>query len=471
MSTAAKARRDSVLEAAAVIGTIFIFNMQEAMIAAAFPRILKELSFTPVQAGWFFSGTSLAAIVALPLIGRLGDLFSKGWIVAALILLATGGAVVSALGSNFGVVFLGQVMLGLSVALHPMTVALMTELLPPDRAPMGNGFMVGGAVGGTTVGLICGGFVVNAFGFRGIYWVPLPALAMLIGVIVWLQFGRYSTPRVKRSRQIDWVGWALLGVGSVLLMLFLGQGAKQGWTSLATLGQMVGAAVVLGVWIQAEKRHSSPLVDIGLFTSRGVALVCVIALAMGAAVAGVAMLVPMILQADPASGIGLGVDVMQTGLYLLPFGIAASISAPLNVLLRKLIGGHGALLFSTTMVLAAACWVYLFHTEGWHFLVGTGMTGVGIGLASAELANSMVAFAGKERAASATSMMYVIKSVGSMICAQLCGGLLGVAAHHGIGPIAPSGFEYSLLLTAGIATLGVVAALSLSLKLIRPQIQ
>jgi len=275
-------------------------------------------------------------------------------LIAARSVQGVGGAVVSAV--SFGLV-----------------MTLFTE--PHDRAKaMGIAGFV--ASGGGSIGVLLGGVLTGTFNWHWIFLVNIP-----IGVLVVLLSLRVlpPTPPIKSEGRLD-VGGAVAITASLMLAVYaIVNGNQQGWTSAQTVGLLVAAAALLGVFVAIEDRVAAPLMPLRLFARRNLATANVVGMFWAAAMFAWFFLSALYLQ------LVLGYSPLQVGLAFLPsnlimgfLSVAVSAKLVMRFGIRKPLA-TGLLLASAGLVLFVRAPV-----DG-HFLVDVLpsmiLLGIGAGIA------------------------------------------------------------------------------------------
>jgi EmrB/QacA subfamily drug resistance transporter len=238
------------------------------IVNVALPSIRDDLGFSQTSLAWVVNAYLLTFGGFLLLGGRLGDLFghrrlfligvsiftlaslgcgiasSQGMLVAARAVQGVGGAIVSA------------------VALS-LLMTLFTEQADRAKAMGVFGFVLSG---GGVIGVLAGGILTDLLSWHWIFLVNLP-----VGVLVYFlslrllpAHGPTATGRVDVAGAITVTSALMLAVYAII------NGNDSGWGSSQTLGLLVAAAALLGIFLVIEARISFPLVPLGLFRNRNV---------------------------------------------------------------------------------------------------------------------------------------------------------------------------------------------------------
>jgi len=171
------------LTAACLVGA-FLGSMEVMVVSPVMPSITEELG----QAGltpWVVTTFMLAQVVAMPLFGRLADTWGRrdAWLLG--VGLFALGNLVASLAPGMGALLVGRFLQGLGGgALIPIALILFGDLYEPiERTRLQALFSVVWGVS-SLIGPGLGGGLTEAFGWRSIFWTPLPVAVGLVGLIL-----------------------------------------------------------------------------------------------------------------------------------------------------------------------------------------------------------------------------------------------------------------------------------------------
>jgi len=250
-----------------------------AQLAIAMPATLsgalqQNLHLTGSQVTWVTVVLLLPITVLELTFGVLGDLFGRKRLLTGGAALLAAGELISALAHDSAPLLAGQLLSGIAAAaLFPSTLAMVaagTRTLR-ERA---RGIAVWGAamaIGGGLAPLLGG--LTATYGSLALSFYSVAALAV-IGVII-SRFAQDSN--APQGRSLDWAGQVTIVVGLSALIYGVIQGPSDGWSSPRVVTAFVAAAVFLVLFLFAESRGRSPLLQLGLFRNREFAAVSVVA--------------------------------------------------------------------------------------------------------------------------------------------------------------------------------------------------
>lgn len=341
------------------------FALSQTLVVPALPTLAQEYSASPTAASWLLTGFLLSASVATPIVGKLGDLFGKGRVLTAVLVLFSTGSIVCALADSIGLVIAGRVIQGVAGGVFPLAFGIIRDTFPRERVASGIGLLsaVFGIGGG--IGLPLSGVIVGNVDVSWLFWVGLIALPAAFAAHRLVP----ASPPVERTR-IDWLGAALLSVALAGLLLGVTEANDLGWTSPVTLALLLGGGATLGVWAAQQSRAEQPLIDLSLLRLPTVALTNLTGMLVGFAMFSSFLLIPQFAQAPERTGYGFGLSVLEAGLLLVPTAAAQLVAGPLAGRLGSAVGFRLTLAGGAGMATLAFAVLALEHSHLWHFVVG-----------------------------------------------------------------------------------------------------
>jgi MFS family permease len=295
------------------------FGLEQSLIIPALPALATHYDTTVTEASWLATGFLLAGTVAVPLLGRLGDMYGKRRLLLYTLTAFAVGSLICALTSSIAVAIVGRVVQGSGSAITPLTLGLARDTLPPRLLTRAIGAVIGAASVGAAIGYVFGGLLVDHVSTAAIFWALLLfAVLLLAGLLLFVP----ESP-VRARATADVPGAVLLGLGLFSLLLAISKGNAWGWSSSSIIALFAAAAGLLGAFVAVEKRALQPLVDLALVVKKPFWRTNVCVFAFGYTFFLAIFVVPLIAGAPPESGYGQGLTTTQIGLVLLPSGIAS----------------------------------------------------------------------------------------------------------------------------------------------------
>jgi EmrB/QacA subfamily drug resistance transporter len=170
-----------------------------------------------------------------------------------------------------------------AAAMNPVSLAIIIAVFPRERR--GAAIGVWGALSGlaAAAGPVIGGFLVQNFDWRWIFFVNLPFC--IVGLIMVALFVP-ETRDLGTSKKLDPLGLLTLSAAMFCLVLAIIQGNDWGWTSVPVLSLFAGALVALILFFIVEARVPEPIVDLSLFKIRSFSASSVAIFLFGIAIQG-----------------------------------------------------------------------------------------------------------------------------------------------------------------------------------------
>jgi EmrB/QacA subfamily drug resistance transporter len=321
------------------------------IVGVALPSIREDLGFSETSLAWIVNAYLLTFGGFLLLGGRLGDLFGHRRLFLIGTALFTAASLACGLSNSQELLIAARAVQGLGAAIvSAVALSLMMTLFtePADRAKaMGIfGFV---ASGGGSIGVLLGGIITDVLSWHWIFLVNVPVGILVVALTFKLV---PDSPGFAAKGRLDIAGAVTVTASLMLAVYAIVNGNQEGWTSAQTLGLLGAAAVLLGIFVAIESNVRAPLVPLGLFRLRNVAVSNIVGVLWAAAMFAWFFLSALYLQ------LVLGYSPLQVGLAFLPGNIIMGI---LSVgLSAKLVMRFGFRLPLFTGLMIAAVGLLLF---------------------------------------------------------------------------------------------------------------
>ncbi|GAA3540253.1 MFS transporter [Kribbella ginsengisoli] len=424
-----------------------VVSLMQTLVIPLIPELPKLLHAKASGTAWVITATLLAAAVAVPVVGRLGDMYGKRRMLLVSLGLLITGSVIAALSDSLTPMLIGRVMQGMASAVIPLGISIMRDELPADRlgsatAQMSASLGVGGALG-----LPAAAFIADRADWHVLFWTSA-GLGVIVLALV-LTFVPESA--VRTGGRFDLVGAAGLSAGLICLLLAISKGADWGWGSASTLGLLGAAVVVFLVWGWFELRSPQPLVDLRTTARPQVLLTNVASAVFGFAMFAMSLVLPTLLQLPKATGYGLGQSMLTAGLVMGPSGLVMMATAPISASVSKARGPKVTLMIGALIVAAGYGLGIVAMGAVWHLIIVSAVIGAGIGFAYGAMPALIMGAVPVSETAAANSLNTLSRSIGTSISSAVAGVIL---AHLTIslGPVSvPSKDGFRVILAIGSA--------------------
>lgn len=150
----------------------FTSSLTVRVLDPAIPQVADDLSVTLATAALLSSAFALPFAVVQPFLGAIADMFGKTRLMSACMGLLALATAISAVASDFTVLFLSRVACGIAAGgIFPISLAFVGDLVPLKERQVAIGRLLTGALTGHLVGAFGGGLLADLFGWRSVLWI------------------------------------------------------------------------------------------------------------------------------------------------------------------------------------------------------------------------------------------------------------------------------------------------------------
>ncbi|MDW2779618.1 MDR family MFS transporter [Pseudomonas sp. YQ_6] len=414
----------------ALMLAIFLGALDQTIVAVSLPAISAQFSDVGLLA-WVISGYMVAMTVAVPIYGKLGDLYGRRRMILTGISLFTLASIACAMAQDMPQLVLARVLQGIGAGgMVSVSQAIIGDFVPPRERGRYQGYFSSMYAAASVAGPVLGGWLTEYLSWRWVFWINLP-----LGLVALWAIRRAlgDMPVQRREAQVDYLGAMLLilGLGSLLLGITLvGQG--HAWADPAVLALFGCALLSLALFITHERRCPEPLLPLSLFGNR-VAVLCwaVIFFASFQSIS-LTMLMPLRYQGIT----GAGAD--SAALHLLPLAMGLPMGAFTGGRMTSRTGRYKPQILAGALLMPVAIFAMALTPPQSALLSALFMllTGIACGLQfPTSLVGTQSAVASKDIGV-ATSTTNLFRSLGGAMGVACMSSLLLALLHQG-------GFELS----------------------------
>jgi EmrB/QacA subfamily drug resistance transporter len=416
----------------ALMLVLLLASLDQTIVSTALPTIVGDLGGLN-HLSWVVTAYLLSATVAGPLYGKLGDLYGRKTILQAAIVIFLVGSALCGLAESMVQLIAYRTLQGLGAGgLIVTTLAVIGDLIPARERGKYQGYF-GGVFGvSTVIGPLLGGFFVDHFSWRWIFYVNLPVGAIALAVIAAAFHARLVTQR----HEIDYLGAALLAaaLSSVILFTSLG-GTTWAWSSPEIIALMLASVVLLPLFVLVESRAAEPIMPLALFRNHTFSVTSVVGFIVGFALFGAITYLPLYLQVTK------GLSPTNSGLQLLPLMAGLLVTSILSGQLITRFGRYrlfpiaGTALMTVGMILLSR-----LETDSsiWFAAAGSVVLGLGLGMVMQVLVLAVQNAVDRSMMGVATSGSTLFRQIGGSIGVALFGTIFANRLHVELATRLPS---------------------------------
>ncbi|WP_205699388.1 MFS transporter [Conexibacter sp. SYSU D00693] len=430
------------------------FALAQSALVPAMGSLTREFDTDASGVAWLLTGYLVAAAVATPVMGRLGDMFGKRRLLVVSLLVFAAGNVLSGIGSTLELVVAGRVLQGVGGGVFPLAMGIIRDEFPRERVGTGIGMISAIAGIGGGLGIVLGGVLVDEVSYHWIFWVgAATATLAALCTALFIPESPHRTPA-----RVDVRGALVLGLGLVLPLIGISEANRWGWGDPGTLALIVAGAVVLAGWVALQRRTAEPLADLDALASRPVLLTNVTTLLVGFGMFGSFVLIPQLVSTPESSGYGFGLDATGAGLLMLPGSLLMLVTGPLSGVLATRAGPKVPLALGGITCAVGLTLLALSHGSRLEVLLWGAVNSAGIGLAFAAMPNLIIEAVPQAQTGEATGFNALVRSVGASLGSQVAAAVLTGSVLASTALPSEDGYRNAFLLCAGFSVLAAAVA-------------
>ncbi|MFF2602252.1 MFS transporter [Streptomyces californicus] len=390
----------------------------------ALPHMQKDLGFSTENLSWVVNAYTLTFGGLLLLGGRLGDILGRRRVFIFGVLLFVFASLLGGLSQEGWQLLAARSLQGVGGAIaSPTALSLITTTFRegPER---NRAFGVFAAVsaGGSAIGLLAGGVLVEWLDWRWVLFVNVP-----IGLLIALATPRFIPESERRPGHFDIAGALTSTAGMVLLVYGFIRASEEGWTEALTLGSFAAAVVLLAVFILVERGSKQPITPLWMFRDRNRAGSYAMMLSLAAAMFGMFFFLTLFVQNV------LEFSPLRAGLAFLPVSAVIAVSAGLASQLLPKWGPKPFMVVGALLAAAGLGWLTLtdVHSTYLGSILGPMLVfGFGMGMQFVSLTLMAVSGVAPKEAGAASGVLNATQQVGGSLGLSILVTTFGTASRN-----------------------------------------
>jgi EmrB/QacA subfamily drug resistance transporter len=417
---------------------VFLGALDQTVIYGALPKMMSSINL-PItrldQAAWIVIGYLLGYTFAMPLMGRVSDVYGHRRIYVLSLLIFIAGSLLTALAANLQWIIGARVIQAIGGgALVPVAMAITGDVFAQKRRAVALGIVGAAAEAGGALGPFYGATLAQFWGWRWIFWINLPVSLIIILIVI--SFLRAS-PRTYDK--VDYIGGFLLAAGVGFFSLGLSQESRNPHYLIYLIGFLAIAVICFTFFGIRITRTSNPLFKISLFKNLTFSVANLTNILVGGAL--IIAMVNIPLMSDTI----MGKTAMEGGLRLLRFTIMLSAGAVAGGFLCKRFGYRLptiiGLILSSIGFLLMSRWSLAIADP--ILTIDLAACGFGFGLVIAPLATGVMNSIGEDQKGIASAIIVTTRLIGMII---------------GLSAIISWGMDWFHVMTAGMSLTDIITA-------------
>ena len=412
-----------------VAPSMFLGALDQTIIAAALPAIAGSLGGLSYLA-WVVTAYLLAATIAAPLYGRLGDAFGRKRMLLWALGLFIAGSAACAVAPTLAVLICARALQGFGGGgLMTLAQALIGEVVSPKERGRFQGWFGANFALASTLGPVVGGVLAEHLGWRSIFWVNVPLA--IVAAAAALRVRPVAGTGICR---LDYAGTSLFVASTVALLFALSVGGHEvSWTSPGLLALATAGVAGFVLLRRVERRAADPLISPQLIGAPVIWRASLTVLLFAAVLFGLIVQLPVFFQA------ALRTSATISGLLLIPLTLAQVLVSTATGLRISRTGHPRTVMAAGLSIVMAAFFLLAAGIERGPVFIALLTCLIGAGLGSTmPAAQTMVQWAaGAKRLGVATAAVSFSRSIGGAMGAAVASAVL-LSALRVVDPSAPA---------------------------------
>jgi EmrB/QacA subfamily drug resistance transporter len=416
-----RAQEKWILAATIIASTMAFSDM--TIVNVALPILQESLgaSFSAVQ--WVVESYTLVLSAMILVGGAIGDLFGRRRVFSIGIVIFAIASAGCGLAPDAQTLIIARGVQGFGAALMmPGSLAIVSASFPRERQGDAIGLWSVSTGISMAVAPAFGGWLIETFSWHAAFLInlPLAALALLITL------RHVPESRSAHARSLDLVGMVLAIVGLGALTYGLIAAGEHGFADPRASGSMLGGALVLVLFVLAERRARDPMVPLRMFKLPNFAGIQAYTFLLWAALHGTTFFVPFRLMQVQ------GLEPMEAGMALLPLVVIASLLSRWFGRLADRVDPR-LLLVGGALLTGSGFFLLVLPDANTHYLIGflppLALMGIGMGMCQVPVTVVALNAAGPSHVGTSSAINNMAARTGGLIAIAV----FGLVLAHGFG--------------------------------------
>ncbi len=336
--------------AVVIMGT-FLSMISSTTIGVALPTIMNVFGATLDTAQWITTAYALTMAIVIPVAPYLSKVFSGERVYLAALAIFTIFSTLCAFSWSLDAMLFFRIMQAIGGGMmSPIGMGMVLSLFPANKRGAAFGVFGIAAMAAPAFGPTLGGYIVQFFGWRYIFYVNLPF--GLISVFLALKYFKFGK-RIPFPK-FDLLGFISAAIASGLILYLLGKNQQLDWNNpLYTYMVIIGIGAFV-FFVVNELTCESPLLDLRILTNRNYGVSTVLTIVQSLMMMSISYTLPIFLQNFK------GLTAMQSGEVLLPSSLVMALIMPIVGRITDIAGIRGTkLIVGLGIAISSVATIYI----------------------------------------------------------------------------------------------------------------
>jgi len=389
---------------------IFVAALDQTVIYGALNDIMFDLHMNVTdldQVAWLVSGYLLGYTFAMPLVGRISDVYGHRRIYIIALLVFMGGSVLIALMGSFNYILAARVLQAIGGgAVVPAGMAIVGDAYPAARRAIAMGILGGVVELGGALGPLYGSAIAEYIDWRWIFWINVPVVLVIIPIVYFL-----VKPGSRLQARVDYQGGIMLALALAFLSIGLAQQLHRPDAGFYMAGFLIASVIFFALFIRRELSASEPLFRFSMFRNLTFAAANVTNLLIGGALIIAIVIVPVM------AATLMEIDGVELGLRLGRLTLAIPIGAVIGGFLCHRLGYRFPTILG--LLLCAGGFMFMWRwtdavAEPW-LTIHLAMCGLGFGLIISPVTTAVLNSVNQGERGISSALVTAMRMIGMII--------------------------------------------------------
>jgi len=435
---------------------LFMAMLDNLVVVTALPVIRADLNASLSQLEWIVNAYTLTFAVLLLTGAALGDRFGRRRMFIVGLGVFTVGSALAAMSTTIEMLIIARALQGMGGALVvPLTLTILSAAVPPERRALALGAW--GGIGGlaVAVGPLVGGAIAEGLAWQWIFWLNVP-----IGIVAVVASRRWLNETFGPDKRLDLGGLVLASAGFTGIVYGLVHANEAGWGDASVIAPLVAGTVLLAAFVWWEARSPAPMLPLRFFRDRTFAVANGASFLLFFGMFGAVFLLAQFFQ------VAQGFGPFESGLRTLAWTAMPVFIAPIAGALSGRYGGRPFLVGGLGLMAIGLGWFAAVGEAGSPYgelLPSLIISGIGMGLFFAPIANVVLSSVKPEEEGKASGANNAIRELGGVFGVAVLAAVFSANGSY----VSPEAYVDGLIPAVWVGAILVGAGAILSLALPR----
>ena len=433
---------------------VFMVTLDNLVVTTAIPVIREDLHASLSGLQWTVNAYTLTFAVLLLTGAALGDRFGRRRLLAIGIAIFTAASAAAALAPSILALDVARALQGVGGAIvMPLTLTVLSAAVPAGRRGVALASGAASVVSPSRSGRSSAARSSAGISWHWIFWLNVP-IGLLLVPFIRLRLEETRGP----VSSFDLLGLGLASGGLVGIVWGLVRANEVGWTSPQIIGAFILGGALLVSFVAWELRTEHPMLPMRFFRNRTFALANIASLFMFFGMFGSIFFISQFFQAVQ------GLSPFQSGLRILPWTAMPMLVAPIAGAVSDRIGGHRLMGAGLALQAIGLAWIAVVSTPTTpyaEFIGAFALSGIGMALFFAPVANVILSSVRREEEGQASGANNAIRELGGVFGVAVLAAVFAGKGGYGSGQQFVDGMNPAVVIGAALVAVGAIAAFAI----------